>query len=54
MNTQTKFKLNQIIAVLEHCFGRIPIPMAVILNNITDQDIEFYYYHFKRLGAIRI
>jgi len=52
-DTEAMFKLNQILAVLESSFGRINVPMSAMLDRVTEQDIDFYYAEFKRLGIIR-
>ena len=52
-DTEVMFKVNQILAVLESCFGRISVPMSVMLDRVTKEDIEFYYSEFKRLVIIR-
>lgn len=53
-DTEVMFKVNQILAVLESCFGRICVPMRVILDRVTKEDVEFYFSEFKRLGIIRL
>lgn len=56
MNTVERrkfFKLNKMLAVLEHCFGRIPVPMSVLLERVTERELDFYLYHFRRLGVVR-
>lgn len=52
-DTEVIFKVNQILTVLESCFGRINVPMSVILDRVTKEDIDFYIFQFKRLGIIR-
>lgn len=36
------FKLNKVLAVLEHCFGRIPVPMSVMMERVTERELDFY------------
>ena len=47
------FKMNQVLAVLENCFGRISVPMSVMLDRVIEQELDFYIFQFKRLGIIR-
>ena len=48
------FKLNKVLAVLEHCFGRIPVPMSVMLERVAERELDFHLYHFRRLGVVRV
>lgn len=48
------FKLNKLLAVLEHCFGRIPVPMSVMMERVTERELDFYLYHFRKLGVVRV
>lgn len=54
MTPDLKFKLNMILEVLEHCFGKLYRSMPEILNKWTESDIVFYYENFRRLGVIKI
>lgn len=36
------FKLNQVLAVLKNCFGRISVPINVMLDRVTEQELDFY------------
>lgn len=36
------FKLNQVLAVLEKCFGRISVPISVMLDRVTERELDFY------------
>ncbi len=35
-------KLNKVLAVLENCFGRIAVPMSVMLERVTERELDFY------------
>ncbi len=52
-DAEVMFKVNQILAVLESCFGRINVPMSVMLDRVTEQDIDFYFAEFRRLEIIK-
>lgn len=43
------FKLNQVLAVLENCFGRISVPMSVMLERVTEQELDFYIEKLVRI-----
>lgn len=34
--TERVFKFHQVLAVLEHCFGRITTPMSVMMDRVSD------------------
>lgn len=42
------FKLNRVLAVLESCFGRIPVPMSVMLDRVTERELDFYIERLVR------
>lgn len=54
MTPELKFKLNMILEVLEHCFGKLYKSMPEILSRWTEADILFYYENFRRLEVIKI
>lgn len=54
MTPELKFKLNMVLEVLEHCFGKLYISMPEILSKWTKSDIEFYYENFHRLEVIKL
>lgn len=53
MGIEVKYELSMVLGVLEDCFGRIPLTMPEVLNRVSEEDIKFYYKHFKRLEVIR-
>jgi hypothetical protein len=45
------FKLNLLLAELESCFGRISTPMSVMLDRVTERELDFYIDKIVKKGG---